>query len=118
MKDYNHRRSSDRIWAQEERLFRQKMSFSRVFSVTKNFFSLVVLISFINPLHQKNSKSLMLEVAKVLKLTLFSVRSLKSLTSAFSQIFLVTSIFFFKILTTGAKGGIIPKSERNPDVRD
>ena len=42
----------------------------------------------------KTSKSLMLEVAKVLKLTLYSVRSLKSLTPAFSQIFPVTPIFF------------------------
>ena len=54
----------------------------------------------------------MLEVAKVLKLTLFLVRSLKSLSPAFSQIFPVTPIFF-EILTTGtkAKGDIIPKSE-------
>ena len=37
--------------------------------------------------------------------------------TTFSQIFPVTSIFF-KILKTGTKGGIIPKSERNPDVRD
>ena len=36
----------------------------------------------------------MLEVAKVLKLTLFSVKCLKSLTPAFSQIFPVTPIFF------------------------
>ena len=65
----------------------------------------------------KTSKSLMLEVAKVLKLTLFSVRFLKSLTPAFSQIFPVTPIFF-KILTTGTKGSIIPKSEEVHDVRD
>ena len=65
----------------------------------------------------KTSESLMLEVAKVLKLTLFSVRSLKSLTPAFSQIFPVTPIFF-KILTIGTKGSIIPKSEGVPDVRD
>ena len=65
----------------------------------------------------KTSKSLMLEVAKVLKLTLFSVRSLKSLTPAFSQIFPVTPIFF-KILTADTKGSIIPKSEGVPDLRD
>ena len=59
----------------------------------------------------------MLEVLKVLKLTLFSVRSFKSWTPAFSQIFLVTQIFF-KILTTGTEGGIIPKSDGVPDVRD
>ena len=59
----------------------------------------------------------MLEVAKVLKLTFFSVRSLKSLIHAFSQIFPVTPIFF-KILTTGTKGSIVPKSEEVPDVRD
>ena len=51
----------------------------------------------------------MLEVAKILKLTLFSVRSLKSLSPAFSQIFQVTQ-FFFKILTTDTKRGIIPRS--------
>ena len=59
----------------------------------------------------------MLEVAKVPKLTLFSVRSYKSLTPAFSQIFQVNPIFF-NILTTGTKGVMIPKAERNPDVRD
>ena len=59
----------------------------------------------------------MLEAAKVLKLILFSVRSLKSLTPTFSQIFPLTPIFF-KILTTGTKSGIIPKSEGVPDVRD
>ena len=59
----------------------------------------------------------MLEVAKVLKLTFFSVKSLKSLTPAFSQIFPVIPIFF-KIPTTGTKGGIILKSEGIPDVRD
>ena len=51
----------------------------------------------------------MLEVAKVLKLTFFSVRSLKSFVPAFSQSFPVTPTFF-KILATGTKGGIIPKS--------
>ena len=59
----------------------------------------------------------MLEVAKVLKFTLFSVRSLESLTPAFSQIFPVTPTFF-KILTTGTKGDIMPKSEGVPDIRD
>ena len=59
----------------------------------------------------------MLEVAKVLKLTLFSVKSLKSLTPAFSQFFSVTPTFF-KILITGTKGGIISKSEGVPDVRN
>ena len=81
-----------------------------------NFFSPIGLVSFIDPLHQKTSKSLMLEVAKVLKLTLFSVRSLKSLTPAFSQIFPVTPMFF-KILTTGTKGSKILKSEGVPDVK-
>ena len=45
-----------------------------------NLFSSIRLISFIDPLYQKASKILMLEVAKVLNLTLLSVRSLKSLT--------------------------------------
>ena len=58
MRDYNHRRSSDKIWAQEGRLFRQKdvilLSFS---SVTMNFFSPVGLILFIDPHHQKIAKA-------------------------------------------------------------
>ena len=118
MRNYNHRRSSDNIWAQEGRLFRQKvvivLSFSSVIMI---FFSLIGLISFIDQSSPKNSKSLMLEVDKVPKLTLFSVRSLKSLSPAFSQIFPVTPIFF-KILTTGTKGSIIPKSKGLPDARD
>ena len=118
MKNYNHCRSSDKIWAQEGRLFRQKVVIFRSFSsVIMNFF-LTNRTSFVySSSSLKSSKSLMLEVAKVLKLTLFWVKSLKSLTSAFSQIFPVTSIFF-KILTTGTKGSIIPKSEGVPDVRD
>ena len=77
MKDYNHRRSSDKICAQDGRLFRQKIFiFLHFSSVITNFF----FTSRTNFLHEstspKNSKSLMLEVAKVLKLTLFSVRSL------------------------------------------
>ena len=67
-------------------------------------------------LFPKNSKNQMLEVAKVLKFTFFSIRSLKRLTPAISQIFPVTPIFF-KTLTTGTKVGIIPKSEKNPDSR-
>ena len=41
----------------------------------------------------QNSESLMSEVANALKWTLFSVRSLKILTPALSQIFSVTPIF-------------------------
>ena len=59
----------------------------------------------------------MLEVAKVLKLTLFSVKAFKSLTPAFSQIFPLTSVYF-KILTIGTKGGIVPKSEGVSDLKD
>ena len=116
MRNNNHRRSTDKIWAQEGRLLPQKaVIFSSFFFFGDHeFFShqsdLLILFT-------KNSKSLMLEVAKVLKLTLFSVKSLKSLTPAFSQIFPVTPIFF-KILTTGTKGSIIPKSEGIPDVRN
>ena len=110
MRDYN--RSLDKIWAQDGRLFRQKIViFPRFSSVILIFFSLTELILFIDPLHQKNS-SLMLEVAKVLKLTLFSVRSLKTLTPLFSQIFPMTPVFV-KILTTGTKGCVIQKSEGN-----
>ena len=97
--------------------FVKKLSFSRAFLRWPwIFFSPIGLALFIDPLHQKNSKSLMLEAAKVLKLTLFFVKSLKSLTPAFSQIFPVTP-FFFKILTTDTKGSIIPKSEGVPDVK-
>ena len=86
---------------QEGRLFLQKgVIFPSSSSVTMNFFSPIRLIFFIDPLHQKESKSLMLEVAKVLKFELFSVRSLKSWTPSFSQIFPVTPVFF-KIFTTG-----------------
>ena len=57
-RDYNHRKSSDKIWAQEGRLFRQKHVIFPSFSlVTMNFFSPVGLISFIDPLHQKLAKA-------------------------------------------------------------
>ena len=59
----------------------------------------------------------MLEVAKVLTLTLFSVRSLK-FDPRFLPNFPGDPNFFLKILTTGTKGSIIPKSEGVPDVRD
>ena len=59
----------------------------------------------------------MSEVAKALKLTLFTAKTLKTLTPAFSQIFSVT-LNFFKILTTGTKGGILPKSDGDLDVGD
>ena len=59
----------------------------------------------------------MLKVAKVLKLTLFPARSLKTLTLAFSQIFPVTPMFV-NILTKGTTGCIIQKSEGVFDVRD
>ena len=79
-------------------------------------FSLIELSSFIESLHQKEQQKPKLEVAKVLKLTLFSVRSLKTYIPAFSQNFPVTP-FFFKILTIGTKGYIIQKSAGFPDVR-
>ena len=57
MRDYNHRKSSDKIWVQDGRLFLKKnvifLSFS---SVIVNFFSLIELTSFIDPLHQKQQK--------------------------------------------------------------
>ena len=109
MKNYNHRRSSDKIWAQEGRLFHQKnLSFSQVFLRWSWIFSHQLDCFVFWSCSPKTSKSLMLKVAKVLGLTLFSVRSLKSLTFAFSQIFPVTPILFFKILTTDTKGSIIP----------
>ena len=44
MRNYNHCGSSDKIWAQEGRLFRQKVV---IFG----------LVSFIDPLHQKLAKA-------------------------------------------------------------
>ena len=57
-RNYNHRRSSDKIWAQEGRLFRQKVIFPSFSSVIMNFFfSPIGLVSFIDPLHQKLAKA-------------------------------------------------------------
>ena len=118
MRNYNHRRYSDKIWSQEGKFFRQKVVIFPSFSSVIIHFFLTNRTSFVYwSFSPRTSKSLMLDVAKVLKLTLFSVRSLKSLTPSFSQIFPVTPIFF-KILTTGTKGSIIPESEGVPDVRD
>ena len=84
-----------------------------------NFFSSVGLISpIILILFTKNIKSLILGAAKELKLILFLVRSLKSLTPHLLPDFPGNPIFFFKILTTGTKVGIIPNSDGVPDVRD
>ena len=66
----------------------------------------------------KNSEILMSEAAKALKLTLFTVRSLKHFNPRFLPNFLGDPIFFFKILTTGTKGGILPKSDGDLDVGD
>ena len=58
MRNYNHRRSSDKIWAQGGRLFRQKVViFPSFSSVIMNFFSPIGLVSFIDPLHQKLAKA-------------------------------------------------------------
>ena len=58
MRDYNHRRSSDKIWAQEGRFFREQVViFPSFSSVTMIFFSPIEPISFIDPLHQKIAKA-------------------------------------------------------------
>ena len=58
MRNYNHRRSSDKIGAQEGRLFGQKVViFPSFSSVIMNFFSPIGLVSFIDPLHQKLAKA-------------------------------------------------------------
>ena len=76
MKNYSHRKSSDKIWAQEGRLFRQKAAiFPSFSSVIMNFFSPIGLISFIDPLHKKYQKP--------------NVESCQS-----TKIFLVTLTFF------------------------
>ena len=54
MRNYNHCRSSDNIWAQEGRLFR--CNFLELF-FGEFFFSPIGLISFIDPLHQKIAKA-------------------------------------------------------------
>ena len=57
MRDNNHRRSSNKIWAQEERLFLQKgVIFPSFSSVTMKFFLTNQTNFFIDPLHQKKQK--------------------------------------------------------------
>ena len=57
MRDYNNRRSSDKIWAQEDRFFHRKDAiFPSFSSVTMTFVSPIRLISFVDPLHQKIAK--------------------------------------------------------------
>ena len=57
IRNYNHGKSSDKIWAQEGRLFHQKVvifpSFSLVIMI---FFLSIGLISLIGPLHRKYHK--------------------------------------------------------------
>ena len=87
MRNYNHHKSSDKIGSGREIVSSKSSNFAEFFvGDHEYFFSSIGLISFIVNF-TKNIKCLMLEVAKVLKLTLFSVRSVKSFTPAFSQIF-------------------------------
>ena len=81
MRSYIHHGSSDKIWAQEGRLFRQKVViFSSSSSVIMNF----LLDPFVHKSSsQKNSESLILVDAKLIKLTLFSLKSLTSLSPKF-----------------------------------
>ena len=55
MRNYNHRRSSDKIWAQEGRLFRQKVvifpSFSSVIMIFFSPHSVVNIIDFFSILN-------------------------------------------------------------------
>ena len=82
------------LWAEKGRLFSQKVVVFPSFSSVMIIFYPTNRTNFVHRCSSsKNSKSLKLEFAKVLKLTLFSVRSLKSLTPAFPQIFQVTPIF-------------------------
>ena len=55
MRDYNHHRSSHKILASEGKLFHQKVVifFPSFFFSNHEFFSLIELISFVDPLHQK-----------------------------------------------------------------
>ena len=72
MRNYNHRSSSDKIWAQEGRLFGQKVVIFLSFSlVIMNFFSPIELVSFIDPVHQKLAKAWCWKLPKVLKVDTF-----------------------------------------------
>ena len=106
-----------KFWLRKGDCFVKKLSFSFVF-LRWSWIFFTNRTDFIYwSTSPKNSRNLMLEVANLLKLTLFSVRSLKTLTPAFSQIFPVTPIFFLKILTTSTKECIIQKPEGVRDVR-
>ena len=94
IRDYNHRRSSDTIG------LRWKIGFPNNSRFLAFFFGDHEVLFFTNRTNfvyqstsAKNSKSLMLEVATVLKLTLFPVRSRKALTCTFFQIFPLTPAF-------------------------
>ena len=71
----------------------KKLSFPKFFFGDHEFFSHRLGLIRLLILFTKNIKSMILEAAKVLKLILFSVRSLKSSTPTFSQIFPVTPTF-------------------------
>ena len=118
MRNYNHRRSSDKNWAQEGRLFRQKLSFSRVFlRWSWIFFSPIGLVSFIDPLHQKLAKAWCRKLPNFWNWH-FSWSDPLKVWPPISPKFSRWPRFFFNILTTGIKGSIIPNSEGVPDVRD
>ena len=58
MRDFNHRRSSDKISAEDEQLFHEKNCHFPSFSFGEHdFFSLIEPISFIDPLHHKTAKA-------------------------------------------------------------
>ena len=95
MRENNHRRSSDKIWAQVGKIFRLKNVIFLPLSLVMMIFYFINQTNFVGlSTSPKNKEILMSEVAKALKLTLFTVRSLKALTPAFSQIFSVTPNFF------------------------
>ena len=98
--------------------FVKKMSFSRVFfSRWPWIFFLTNRTNFVYwSSSPRIAKTCCWKLLKYLKWH-FSRSDPSKVWPAFSQIFPVTLIFF-KILTTGTKGSIIPKFKRNPGARD
>ena len=95
MRNYNHRRSSYKIWSQEGRLIRQ---------------TVVIFPSF--------SKKPDVGSCQNTKIDTFFGQIPQKFDPRFLPNFPGDPNVFFKILTTGTKGSIVPKSEGVPDVRD
>ena len=82
-----------------------------------NFFSPMGLVSFIDPVRQKLAKACAGSCQST-KIDPFLGQIPQKFDSRFLPNFPGEPNIFFKILTTGTKGSIIPKSEGVSDVRD